>query len=132
MSERNGVDVNRLVLRDGAERIDRYQKYKKERCVSDAVMRRLIRKRLPDDTKIQRAKYRVGTVVEATMWPGRYLVVGHGFTGKYGEERGCIGCKITDRVFKKWQWIGPDRTIRKIPSQNTEVGGCQPTDNDKH
>jgi hypothetical protein len=71
--------------------------------------------------KFQRAKYKVGEVVEGTMWPGVYLVVGHGFTGSHGQERGCYGCKITDRIHRKWQWLGPDRTLRKISSLNVEA-----------
>lgn len=117
-TRRAAVDHQRLVQRDGAARIQSYQEYHSKHCATDADMRRTLRKNFPAGMKFQRAKYKVGNVVEGTMWPGIYLVVGHGFTGSHGQERGCQGCKITDRIHRKWQWIGPDRTLRKISSLN--------------
>lgn len=106
--------VHSLVQRHGQARIKRYLDYHKTCCVSDASMRRAMRKEMPLGMQFQRAKHPVGSVVKGTIWPGIYLVVGHGFTGSHGQERGCNGCKITDRIFKKWQWVGPDKTLTRV------------------
>jgi hypothetical protein len=109
-------EIRRLVRRDGRARIEAYRAYYRENCVSDAEMRRLIGSRSDwrKDRKFERARYRVGTVVQGTLWPAIYLVVGHGFTGRYIHERGCYGCRITDRIWKRWQWIGPDSALRRV------------------
>ena len=79
-------------------------------------MRRLQRKKFPPGMKFQRAKFRVGQVVKGTMWPGLYLVCGHGFTGSHGQERGCVGFRITKSgIWKKHGWVGPDKTLRLVP-----------------
>ena len=120
------VALHSLVQRHGRTRINAYQEYDKKYCSSDASMRRLMRKKMPTGMKFQRAKYPVGSVVRGTMWPGLYLVVGHSFTGSHGQERGCVGCKITDRIYKKWQWVGPDKTLTPVPL-NDKLSHTAPT-----
>lgn len=110
----------RLVQRHGRQRIDARKEEERKWHSSDASMRRLLRKNFPMGMTFERARFRVGTVVEGTMWPGLYLVVGHGFTGSHGQERGCHGCKITDRIHQRPQWIGPDKKIKPVPL-NTEI-----------
>jgi hypothetical protein len=106
-------DENALLAREqGFARIAAYRIYAARHCISDAQMRRVIRKRHPE-VAFHRARFPVGSVVRSDYSAGIFLVVGHGYTGEHSNERGCYGCKITDRVFKKWEWIGPDRFISK-------------------
>lgn len=107
--------VWRLVQRHGRERIAARKEKERKWHSSDASMRRLLRKKFPKGMSFERAKFRRGEVVEGTMWPGLYLVVGHGFTGSHGQERGCHGHKITDRIHKRCYWIGPDKTLKRVP-----------------
>ena len=112
----NADCLRRLVQRHGRTRIKTYQEYHDRYCSSDASMRRLQRKKFPPGMKFQRAKFRVGQVVKGTMWPGLYLVCGHGFTGSHGQERGCVGFRITKSgIWKKHGWVGPDKTLRLVP-----------------
>jgi hypothetical protein len=91
-----------IVRLHGSQRIAAYREYDRKYCVSDSRMRRIISQHV-GPVKFDRVRFRAGSVVrssylgEQALW----LVVGHGYTGQYSNERGCFGCKITDRVYKK-------------------------------
>lgn len=98
--------------RQGRARIEAFREHDRRWCVSDYWMRRRILSKLGRDARIQHIRFRVGSVVRSSYTTGLWLVVGHGYTGADGTERGCYACKVTDRVFKRWQWIGPESFIR--------------------
>lgn len=102
--------IRHLVRTQGPTRIAAYREYEHRRCVSDYRARRSPRRA---GLRIDKIRFRVGSVVRSkyTEWTSLWLVVGHGYTGGRGTERGCMACKITDRVFKKWQWIGPESYV---------------------
>ena len=106
------MSATKSIYQQGRDRIAAYQEYR-TCCISDYRMRRIISKGKP--AVFARIQFRVGSIVR-TKYTGKsslWLVVGHGFTGLSGLERGCYGCKITDRVLKRWQWIGPESQIEK-------------------
>lgn len=93
-------------------RVGAYRDYHRRYCVSDRAMRRLLARKSPG-IRFERARHAVGRFVYSHMYPGTYLIVGHGFTGKGGEQRGAYGCRVgRTTVYKKWQWIGPDAMLR--------------------
>jgi hypothetical protein len=56
----------------------------------------------------------LGSVVTSNYTGGVYLVVGYGITGGDSNEIGCYGCKISDHIHKKAQWIGPEKRIKQL------------------
>src|ERR1022692_3628335 len=110
------MNIRDIIQRDGPARIGAYRAYDKRWCSSDDTMRRVLN-RMHGTAPFARARFRVGSVVRSTMCPGLYLVVGHGFTGITMHERGCLGCKITDRVHRKSQWVGPDSTLMAVKKE---------------
>jgi hypothetical protein len=106
--------VKSIVRLHGSQRIAAFREYDRKHCVSDSRMRRIILRRV-GPVKFDRVRFRAGSVVKSSYLGKQalWLVVGHGYTGANSNERGCFGCKITDRVHKKWQWIGPESMIRR-------------------
>ena len=94
-------------------RIEAFREHHRRYCVSDYRMRRCISRDL-SIAIFDHIRFRVGSVVRTSYATGLWLVVGHGYTGAYGTERGCHACQITDRIFKRWQWIGPESHIRRV------------------
>lgn len=104
-----------LVAREGSQRIAAYREFQKKYCID---LRPLIKAKLPEGVQIDRMRFRPGTVVTSDYAPGTYLVVGHSYTGKLGNERGCEACEITDRIHKRWRWIGPESMIRAVKTDH--------------
>ncbi len=108
----SSTSVDSIVRQHGKERIEAYRDYDRRCCVSDWRMKRIIAK--GRKVTFDRISFRVGSIVrseyvgESKLW----FVVGHGFTGDDGTSRGCHACQVTDRIFKRWQWIGPESQIK--------------------
>lgn len=104
------LSIDRFTI---SERIAAYRSFQRRCCASDYRMKQIISKGKP--LVFDRIRFKAGSVVrsEYVGVDALWLVVGHGFTGECSNERGCYACKVTDRVFKRWQWIGPESMIRR-------------------
>ena len=92
------------------ERIAAYRQHRQRNCVPESRMKKILAER--GQITFDPIRYKAGSIVRSSYVPDAlWLVVGHGFTGKRGEERGCYGCKITNRIYKRWEWIGPEKMI---------------------
>lgn len=100
--------IKRIINRDGRTRIEAYREHHRRQCVSDYRIRRLIAKQ-SGGRPFDHIRFRVGSVVRSVYaGGGLWFVVGHAYTGPDSTERGCYACRITDRILRRWQWIGPE------------------------